>query len=167
MDKAKLRNRVIVRDLMTPCVRSLRPGQTLEDAARLFTNERVSGAPVVRDDGHLVGVICKTDLLEQSPFIRHSPRAHVSDEMTRAVVTVRGNDLGMSAVRLMASREIHRVIVVDDNDRPMGIVSTFDVLAAIVRGDPLQAGDAAFEDRRDRHGEPAVVTAVDVSPNRG
>lgn len=152
---------------MTPCVQCLRPGQTLEDAARLFTNEGVSGAPVVGDDGHLVGVLCKTDLLEQSPFIRHAPRAHVSDAMTRAVITVRGNDLGMSAVRLMASHEIHRVIVVDDSDRPIGIVTTLDVLGAIVRGDPLQAGDAAFEDRRDRHGEPAQVTAVEGARGRG
>lgn len=152
---------------MTPCVQYLRPGQTLDDAARLFTNERVSGAPVVGDDGEIVGVLCKTDLLEQSPFIRHSPRAHVSDAMTRAVVTVRGNDLGMSAVRRMSSHAIHRVIVVDDSDRPIGIVTTLDVLAAIVRGDPLQDGDAAFEDRRDRHGEPAHVTEIDASRDRG
>ncbi len=155
MDKAQRRPRIVVRDLMTAHAEILHPGQSLADAARLFTHARIGGAPVVDDEGKLVGILSKTDLLERSPFIPHSPSGRVGDAMTREVLTVRGSDTAMSAIRAMTSHEIHRLVVVDDNAHPIGVLTTIDVLHAIVRGEPLQAGDASYEDREERHAEPA------------
>ena len=147
---------VRVKDVTNSFPTCLSPTQTLEDAARVFTNEGIDGAPVV-DGGRLVGVLSKSDLVERGPFIPHSPRAKVGDAMTRDVVTARLSDSAMSVVHAMVTQRIHRIVVVDGDDHPLGVVSTMDILDAIARGDPLQSGDPAFEERTERHQAPAAA----------
>ncbi len=147
---------VRVKDVTTSFVTCLTPTQTLEDAARVFTNEGIDGAPVMQD-GRLVGVLSQTDIVERGPFIPHSPRAKVADAMTREVVTARLNDSAMSVVHAMVTQRIHRVVVIDGDDHPLGVVTTMDILDALSRGDPIQSGDPAFEDRTERHQEPAAA----------
>ena len=36
---------------------------TIEDVAKLFEEDRITGAPVVDAGGHLIGVISETDLV--------------------------------------------------------------------------------------------------------
>jgi predicted transcriptional regulator len=152
---------VRVGDVMTSSPLTLAPDQTLEDAARLFTNAKISGAAVVDTEGCIVGVLSKTDVLECSPFIPHSPHARVRDAMSRTVITLRGADSAMSAVKLMSENRVHRIVVVSAEGRPIGMLSAMDVIHALARGEPLQGGDAAYEDRRERHGEPApAIPAV-------
>jgi predicted transcriptional regulator len=151
-----------VRDVMTPHAITLHPDWTLEEAARVFTNSNIGGAPVVDGEGRVLGVLSKSDLIERSPFIAHSPRARVADAMSRSTLMLRANDTAMAAVRLMASERVHRVVVLGPGDKPIGIVSTLDILDALVRGDPLQWSDAAYEAREERHAEPAP--AVQFGP---
>ncbi len=83
--------------------------------------------------------------------------------MTKAVRAVRPGDPVMMAVRLMVDEGVHRVVVVDDKGKLAGIVSSMDVLHSLARGDRVQEHDAVFEDRQERHGEPATLTFVDLS----
>src|SRR4051812_46058763 len=114
---------VRVREVMTSSPVTLSPDQTLEDATRLFTNARISGAPVVDTEGCIVGIRPKPDVLEGSPFIPHSPHAHVRDAMSKHVLTLRGTDSAMTAVRLMSEHRVHRIVVVAANGKPIGIIS--------------------------------------------
>lgn len=52
-----------LRDIMTTELETLRPDDTLREAADLFTAEHISGAPVVEGE-KVVGVLSVTDLLE-------------------------------------------------------------------------------------------------------
>ena len=52
-----------VREIMTKQVVTVRPDQTVEDAAMLLLGHRIGGLPVVRD-GQLVGIITETDILQ-------------------------------------------------------------------------------------------------------
>jgi predicted transcriptional regulator len=155
MKMATTRRTVRIRDVMTPTALTLTLNSSVADAARLFTNANIGGAPVVDDGGRVVGVLSKSDIIERSPFIPHSPRARISEAMTREALTLRGSDTAMSAVRLMLSEHVHRVVVIGADEKPIGIVSTLDILQALARGDPLQEGDEAYEERKERHGEPA------------
>jgi len=51
------------RDLMQPDIISVTPETPLLEVHRLFTEEEINGAPVVDEDGTLVGVISSMDLL--------------------------------------------------------------------------------------------------------
>jgi len=49
-------------EIMKPPLRTIAPGATLRDAARLMSDHKIGCLPVV-DDGRLVGVISEHDLL--------------------------------------------------------------------------------------------------------
>ncbi len=55
--------KLTIREIMTKHVVSIRPDQTVEDAALLLLGHRIGALPVVRDD-ELVGIITETDILQ-------------------------------------------------------------------------------------------------------
>lgn len=59
------------------------------------------------------------------------PRDEVGRYMTADPVTVRPDTPLRALARLMIDAHIHRVIVVDEKHRPVGVVSTTDILAAV------------------------------------
>jgi CBS domain-containing protein len=55
----------LVREIMVRDVSTVRPETSLPDLERAFQRERVSGFPVVGQDGQLVGIVSRTDVLRQ------------------------------------------------------------------------------------------------------
>jgi acetoin utilization protein AcuB len=55
--------RLTVREIMTKQVVTIRPEQTIEDAALLLLGHRIGGLPVVQE-GELCGIITETDILQ-------------------------------------------------------------------------------------------------------
>ncbi|MDR2866261.1 MAG: CBS domain-containing protein [Methanomassiliicoccaceae archaeon] len=53
-----------VRDIMTTQVQTLKETDTIKQATVLFALHNISGAPVVDDDRHLIGILSETDILE-------------------------------------------------------------------------------------------------------
>jgi len=56
--------RVLVKDVMSRGVLKLRKDDTLQDVARIFVDRVIDGAPVVDENGKIVGVFTKTHLLK-------------------------------------------------------------------------------------------------------
>jgi len=129
---------------------------SLRGAASLLRRASVSGAPVVNAEGRCTGVLSATDFLRRVEGVvptavlpcpcgqnLHSdweiidvetvPGDEVRAIMTRDAVTA-SPDAGIGELaRMMLDAHIHRVIVTEAGDRPIGIVSSTDILAAIVR----------------------------------
>ncbi len=143
-----------VRDVMAENVFSLKQSDTLRTAAQLLTSKVISGAPVVDDAGKLVGIISEKDIF-RALFPTHeefnnnpelwtdfnkleraaSQHADITVEkiMTKKVVTV---DPDMSIMRvgsLLLVKRIHRAIVVDPDNRIIGLVSRRDIYRNILR----------------------------------
>jgi CBS domain-containing protein len=135
---------------------------SVQAAASLLRQNQISGAPVVDADGRCIGVLSANDFVrwtERRPAAPIDPGYVCSRQvigeleefaseavtacMTRDVVTVRTSTPIGRLARLMLDAHIHRVIVVDENDRPVGIVSSTDVLAAVAYA------DAAYETQTD------------------
>jgi len=145
-------------DLMTATVVTIPVNMSLRCAARTLTRAGVSGAPVVDETGRCVGVLSTTDFLKLAGF-EHQPGPfapqvecdwqvpdpdEVPDDdvrtlMTADPVTVGRQTLLGDLARRMLDAHIHRVIVDDGKGRPVGIVSTIDVLAAVARFVPAEA----------------------------
>ena len=133
-----------VRSAMTAQVVTFEPGTRASDAALRLSAEGIAGAPVV-DGGRVVGVVSLRDLLAREghlapqtsgPFLRgerHLANLKVADVMTREVVTVHGDEPLIRAIGLMDAEGVNRLPVVDEHDRPVGILARDDVLAAIAR----------------------------------
>lgn len=124
-----------VADLMTIDPVSVRAEATLEEAEELLRRYHVSGLPVVDERGSLVGVISQTDLLYlAAPSVRALIRRseaeiRVGEVMSVPPVTIDASDLLIEAARIMNSRRLHRLVVVDGDAHPTGVLSAMDFVA--------------------------------------
>ena len=80
-DQAKARG-VTAGDLMTTAVVAVRPEDTVEHAAKLMYDRGVKRLPVTDENGHLVGIISRADVL--SVFDRTD--SAIAHEITRDVI---------------------------------------------------------------------------------
>lgn len=145
-----------VRDVMTQQVITVHPATPLKEVAQLLVKHRLSGLPVVDDEGAVVGVVSETDLLVKEQgvdAVPHRPLARFLGEsrktrtqlakleaitageaMTAPAVTISSERRISEAAAIMTSRGINRLPVVDDG-RPVGIVTRADLIRAYVRTD--------------------------------
>jgi len=128
-----------VGELMTDGAVMASTDLSLADAAELMDFYRVSGLPVVDGDGYLVGVISQTDLLHARTtraLWQAWPGLTVRHLMTGPAVTVTSEVSLDEAARLMERRRIHRLVVVaDDDETPIGVLSVSDLVRAMADRD--------------------------------
>jgi CBS-domain-containing membrane protein len=148
-------------DLMTASVVVVSEEMSLKAAAHLLTQATVTGAPVVSAKGQCVGVLSASDFLHWMDRDQGGPAAcaaspafctlqemtadetksepTVRDYMTRNPVTAAAPTRIGQLARNMIDVHIHRVIVVDSCGKPIGIVSSTDLLAALAKADLTRA----------------------------
>lgn len=139
---------VLVSDRMTHPVFTIPSGTSIIEATTLLAARRVGGAPVVGPNGRPLGVVTRADLLDPRHVGSTEP---VDTAMTRVLFAVRPTDTLLSAVSLMVKENIHRVLVVEPGGLLAGIVTSMDIMRALV-----PEGDAA---------EP--IEFVEMSRSRG
>jgi len=114
--------------IMTREVVSLRPGDRVDSAARRMRDEDVGFAPVCADDGKPVGAVTDRDIaLRICAEDRRAGRTHVSEIMTREVLTCRAADEVERAEALMTARHRTRIILVEPDGRLAGVMSLADI----------------------------------------
>ena len=115
-----------VHDVINKDVLTISANVTVEEAMRYLVDNKISGTPVVDEEGYLVGIISEFQLLETlySPEVREMP---VRDVMTKDVLTVKSNMMLSDAASLMVAHRIRRLPVVDDG-KIVGIISRRDLL---------------------------------------
>ena len=129
-----MKSKLTARDLMQTDVLSVNPGTALVDVHRLFLEEEIHGAPVIDDDGRVLGVISSNDLLRAVLEAADGRARHrdmvAEDIMVREIVEVPSTTSAAEIARIMHGQRIHRVLVVDDGDL-LGLVTTFDLVRAL------------------------------------
>ena len=143
---------MFVSDVMTSPVLTVTPGTSIKAAARLLRDRDVAAAPVVDDDGSLVGIVSEIDLLRGT--LAPDPVAHlfpvpadpsalphtVADVMTRDVEVLLPHSDLFDAARSMRASGIRSLPVVDAG-RVVGVVSRSDLLRVLAREDDEIAQD--------------------------
>jgi CBS domain-containing protein len=79
-DQAKARG-ITAGDLMTTAVVAVRPEDTVEHAAKLMYDRRVKRLPVTDENGHLVGIISRADVLSVFDRTDRDIRKEIADEV--------------------------------------------------------------------------------------
>ena len=100
----------------------------LHDVVSLFEEKLISGAPVVDDEGRMVGIVTRTDVISRLFREGSITSTRVQDVMTPFVFRVTPHDPLTRLLEIMLSARIHRVVVTLD-ERPVGMVTTLDLLA--------------------------------------
>jgi CBS domain-containing protein len=111
-----------VSDLMTTQLITVNASEPLKEARAEMEIGVVRHLPVIDDRGRLVGVVSDRDL--------HSTKrgARVADVMTRDVVTTRADAPASDAATLMLDFKIGSVLVVNDEEELVGVVTQTDYI---------------------------------------
>jgi len=128
-----------VADLMAPATATATPDTTVAEAFRLLASGGVHHLPVVDRSGRLVGMVSERDLLRWLPApgedaaAAHARAAgrRLADLVTPAALTLAEDDPVDLAADLMAGERLTALPVVDEEGRPVGIVSLVDVASAL------------------------------------
>jgi CBS domain-containing protein len=123
-----------IKELMSKPVITCPGAGTLDHAARLMWEFDCGIIPVVDDNGRLTGVVTDRDICmaayTQGRALRHIP---VTVAMARSVIAVHTEDLVEIAEQLMHDNQVRRVPVIDNEGRPVGIVSINDLARLAAR----------------------------------
>ena len=111
-----------------------------------FRQMQISGAPVVDAGNNLVGIISMEDLINA---LRQSDlEAQVSAYMSSSLITVKGSDPVVEALKLFVTTKVGRLPVVDDRGKLIGIITKGDITRGLL--DALKKDYQVEEIRRYR-----------------
>jgi len=133
-------DRLAVADIMTMDPITVSADATVEAAERLLASYGISGLPVVDGAGRLVGVVSRTDLrLDGGPamtaFVRgRESGLRVGELMSSPAVTIGLTATLFEAARIMRDERVHRLVVVDEQGGPIGVLSATDFVRLIAEG---------------------------------
>lgn len=111
-----------VREIMTPDPLTLSPQQTVYEVVSIFMDNMIDGAPVVNEDGNLVGLFTKRHIY-RAINKRMDLNTQVGDLMTREILTGHPDDEFGQAI----NPTVPRLPVVDEAGRLVGIVTRGDI----------------------------------------
>ena len=118
-------------DIMTARVVTTTVSATVGEVAKLLSNNRISGMPVVTE-GEVPGLLNKVvGIISEADIITAPMNAPVESVMSREVVAVRPDSPLSEVIKSQAERNIKRVPVIDEAGRLVGIVSRADIVTAM------------------------------------
>lgn len=131
------------------------PEMTVQDVMQVFLDRQITGAPVIDDEGRVIGVVSHTDLIRyQRRSAPTSPSSYftgsdgaslvgplqlerrgatqVQDIMTPAAFMAEEDTPVEAVARFMLRRRVHRVIITR-RGKLAGIITSMDLLRALLR----------------------------------
>jgi CBS-domain-containing membrane protein len=147
-----------VSDLMSSPVTTVSECDSMGDAARILAESGITGAPVVDVAGRCVGMLSATDYAmrehrlaqgeeklsfgheheltrsaeDESFRIESIAHDRVREHMSPAVQTINETASMINAARVMCREHIHRLVIIDQDERPVGLISSLDLVAAMI-----------------------------------
>lgn len=146
---------IVARDIMSTDVFVFHPEDDIPYAAKSLVERGISGAPVVDDDGKLIGLVSDGDLIIQDATV-HYPTYYrlldsfitlgkrhfeevlkkvtaikLADLMTTEVVTALETATVEELATKMHDLNISRIPIVDDSGRPVGLVTKTDIVRSM------------------------------------
>jgi len=109
-----------VKEVMTRNVITFREDTPLDEVAATLLSKRITGAPVVSGEGHVVGIISETDVFSKKGKVAR-------DIMSQRVISVTEETGIDEAARLLIGERIRRVPVIRGG-KMVGLLSRSDVL---------------------------------------
>jgi len=118
---------VRAKDVMSKRVMTLKPDSRVVDVIRLLAEHKVTGAPVVSDDMHLLGMVTEKDILMMLLYDKNIKTKTVDDLMTKEVISFNEEDDLMEIFKILVENNFRRVPILS-NGTLTGIVSRRDII---------------------------------------
>jgi CBS domain-containing protein len=127
---------ILVADYMTRKLVTFRPGQSILEVMEAFAKYRISGGPVLDDNGFLVGIVSEADCMKQISESRYfnQPIMDKSVErfMTKDVQTI-PEDMSIFDAAGVFAKHNRRRLPVMKNDILVGQISRKDIVMAALK----------------------------------
>ena len=138
-----------VKDVMNTEVVNLAESSTMSEAAVLFSKYDITGAPVVNSSGACIGLLSVSDFAYRE---RQLALAGVTNElmnpsaepenvqvdaavgsfMSPVVQTINPDASILNAARVLLREHIHRLVIVGEDQEPIGVLSSLDLVGCMV-----------------------------------
>jgi signal-transduction protein with cAMP-binding, CBS, and nucleotidyltransferase domain len=134
-----------VGEIMTEKLESINILNTAKDAATKMTNKNVSSLVVLDDDGKALGIVTERDLARRiCTTDKSSDGVTVGQIMTSQVISIKPDYLLEEAANVMIERKVRHLLVVGENNEPVGIITPTDLAAymketADIRNDKMNS----------------------------
>ncbi len=131
-----------VKDIMISDVVTISPDDTFYDIVELFSEKKISGAPVV-EGGKAIGMVSESDIMEfvserhlvtliekEDKAMKDKASMKASQFMNKSVISVSSNDDLSKVIKLLDEKDINRIPVVDKK-KLVGIITRADVVSIV------------------------------------
>ncbi|CAL9772637.1 unnamed protein product [Musa acuminata subsp. burmannicoides] len=115
-----------LREVMSTAIVTATASQMLEEIDHHF--EAVSGLPVVDGERRCIGVVCRSDGSRASSL---GSKTSVGEVMSSPAITLSPEKTVTDAAALMLKMKIHRIPILNEERRVIGIVTRTDILEAL------------------------------------
>ena len=133
---------MFVRDHMVSPAVTVAPDLPFQDALKLMQESKLRRLPVVDEQGKLIGIVAERDLLYASPSPATTlsvweltyilSKIKVEELMTKKVVTTTPDTPIEDAASLMVEKDVGGLPVVDEENKPVGIITAQDIFTTLV-----------------------------------
>ncbi|MCM8786106.1 MAG: CBS domain-containing protein [Candidatus Omnitrophica bacterium] len=118
---------ILVKDIMSKPVITIDENKNARDAGKIMKKVR-RGFLLVTRKGKPIGAISDSDLIKNVIVAnKKASQVKLKKIMTRPLITVRPDDDILVAVRKMKKNNVHRLPVVSEEGRPVGVISLTDI----------------------------------------
>ena len=117
-----------VQDFIKSKVTTVSRNASIQEVARKMAEEDIGFLPVVDASGKAIGTVTDRDIVVRLIAKGGDLKgAKVEQVMTKDVVSVRPDEDVQKVAELMKERKISRVLVCDQNGKPLGVISLGDL----------------------------------------
>ena len=124
-----------VADIMSKPVITVTLQQRVKDVLKLLARKDISGVPVVDEVGKLIGMVSSLDMILDTSIGKSDLRLGelpLSISVEKQVVKFHTDEPIKKAILAIIKKRLGRVVVIDEEMKPVGIVSRSDILKYIV-----------------------------------
>ena len=105
------------------------PETTVRGAIRILSQKNI-GSILIESEGHICGIWTRTDLLKLDVNDQQVFDSPISEVMSSPVCQVHQDELISSATYFFHKKQLHHLLVVDHDERPIGVLSESDLVNA-------------------------------------
>ncbi len=103
----------------------------LSEAARIMYSSNVGSVVVVDESGRLAGILTRRDVLRLVATGEAARDPPVYSVMSASVITAHPEDDLASVLARMKAAGVKHIVVVDEDERPRGVVSMWDIMSLL------------------------------------
>ncbi|MEY7999957.1 CBS domain-containing protein [Clostridium sp. Mt-5] len=122
-----------VKEIMRSHIIKLKKEDSLCKALNVMDNHNINGAPVVDEDGKLVGMIVKADIYRFLMEEGHYDTCPVDWVMSKDVVTAYSDENIFTVAKRLREKNIIAIPIIDDKNIVEGIVSIEDIMDYLIK----------------------------------